>query len=349
MAKKRSPEDDKTNLFVPFPLIKNILVMVPSLVGVLLKNPHLIKDNVPVIWQRLKMGRAPWKALEKSRNPPIGLTQEDLDSVTEEDIKRATHKEKYLRPVRFSPVNHPLIVALAKKLGAFDESVSRREYAQRVYKFVKNNIKMAFGPMKDPIEIMRTGSGVCIDQGVLAGTIAKAGGVPAKCAILDVSLADRILAPFAEVDPGIGEAFGLLGAAWPHGSLYFYIDGEWVSADVVMSDELQASLGNPLSEMGKEVEEYGLSERKANIYSLSESLPIGMAASGLLMGLLRGTMDNMNIRVDELREEGKKILEEKGGDGYMEQFRKKMEPAIPELPSLEEIEEFRKKAEIPNF
>ena len=321
-----------------------MIVSAPGLLGFMFKNPQMIKDNIPVIKERLKMGRTARKELKKTLDLPVGLTQKDLDSVTEEDIKRATYEEKYLRPVRFSPVNHPEIVALAKKLGAFDESLPREEFAQNVFEFVKNNIKLGFGPMKDPTEMLKTGSGICVDQAVLAATLVKAGGVPAKCAILDVSLADEMIDTFAQVEPGMGGAFGLIGGTWPHGSAYFYLNGRWMSADAVMSDGLQAALGNPLAEIGQDVVESGVSKRKANIYSLSESLPRGMGGGGFLMGLLGKTLDDMNAHIDELEEIEGKVLKTAGRDGYMEQVKKRAGPTTPELPSMDEIREFRKKA-----
>ena len=344
MPRERTVEDDNTNEFIPIGLIKNLVVSAPGLIGFMFKNPQMIKDNIPAIKERLKMGRKDRKALEKTLDIPIGLTQRDIDSVTEEDIKRATYEEKYLRPVRFSPVNHPEIVALAKKLGAFDESLPKDEYAQNVFEFVKNNIKLGFGPMKDPLEMLKTGSGLCVDQAVLTATLAKAGGVPAKCAILDVSLADEMIDTFAQVEPGIGGAFELIGGAWPHGSAYLYLNERWLSADAVMSDGLQAALGNPLAEMGQDVVESGVSKRQANIYSLSESLPRGMSGGGFLMGLLGKTLGDMNSHIEELEEIGGRILKTAGRDGYVEQIKKMAGPTTPELPSMDEIREFRKNA-----
>lgn len=350
-------------------LIKSSLGIIPAFVKMMLKRPRIFfKENLPHFFYRLKNKNLPLRGMRKNLGPTtyVGVTDEEIAAVTEEDIQRATYKEKHLMPTKGFQVNSPPIVALAKKLGAFDENVSRREYCERVFNFVRDDIKFGVGdnlcgPYQDALTLLRSGVGVCLEQSALAVTLARAGGIPAQCKIDFIKLPDFtqgvILEKYGEELKGnplwseMFNIFGVLGG--PHMGAEFYVDDEWICGETALDDYIQAALGNPLSELGEDLVSIGIDNQKPitlmRYGRTKRSIRLMMLLIRIPMLFLLKTMNEAEKLLDMLREDGRKILEEAGGRAkYNEMMQKKLgliKTDMPEKPSLEEIKEFRKKQE----
>jgi hypothetical protein len=227
---------------------------------------------------------------------------------------------------------------LAKKLGAWEKS--DLEYAESIFNFMRK-IKFEFGALKSDVEVLYTGKGVCLDQQSLAIALARAGGIPARYTVTGL-----VFAPSVEdvlmVDPTFREVYNALGVWEQHGAAEFYIDGKWIASDFIFPDETGVGLGIPIPRFGNI--DVGLGTSAPEIITRFEGFAFGYAILMKFgMALMRGMADRINAHLEELNERGRKMIEEKGVEAFM--GKAKPSVTMPELPSLDEIEEFRKRGE----
>jgi transglutaminase-like putative cysteine protease len=242
-----------------------------GMVGVIIRQPEVIyRDNLPTLVARLKKGTLPGKRPKQDNDGPtyyVGITQEEIDAVTDEDIKKATYTDKLRKPTKGFLVNSRPIVALAKKLGAFDESLPRSEYAQRVFNFVKDNIKPAYGAYQESLQVLRSGEGACVDQSPLVASLARAGGIPALAVVIRGHPTD----PMIQMVESIGDTlftnvfnmFGFLGGV--HGSVMLWLDGRWVISDPTFGDGLLAAMGYQVTDLGRDLGDCGITKEHPDI------------------------------------------------------------------------------------
>ena len=209
----RIKEELDKGIFPPWPMLKRNLQAGIAFFKVMLRHPfRFTKDVASAWWPRLRARKALWAPpYEEHTN---FLTEEDLAQVTVKDIKRATHKEKYLRPVRLCKPNAPEIVALAKKLGAWQKS--DWEYAESIFDFMRE-IKFEFGALKNELEVLNTGKGVCLDKQSLGIALARAGGIPARYTITGLVFAPPVEAALT-VDPTFKDVYSTLQVWEQHGA-----------------------------------------------------------------------------------------------------------------------------------
>lgn len=347
-------------------VIKSSFGIIPAFAKMMLKRPSILfKENLPYFFHRLKNKNLPLTGVRHNLGPTtyVGVTDKEIAALTEEDVQRATYTKMYLKPTRGFQVNSPPIVALAKKLGAFDENVSRREYCERVFNFVRDDIKFEVGdnlcgPYQDALMLLRSGVGVCLEQSALAVTLARAGGIPSRCKIDFIKLPpmtqDVVLEKYGDKldsNPFLGEMFNIFGVlGGPHMGAEFYIDDEWICGETALDDYIQAALGNPLSELGEDMVSIGIDSQKPITlmrYGKAKlSVRFMMFMIRIPMLFLLKTINQAQKLLDMLREDGRQILEEAGGRAkYKEMMQKRLgiiKTDLPERPSLEEIEEFKK-------
>jgi hypothetical protein len=335
MFKNLRDEIDK-GLFIPRPLLKNFIKTIGPLSFIISNHPDSIIQNIPAYKLRLKNHRLPWAHIdnESKFDSTKKIEREYLKNPLTENLEN----KKYLRPTRFCESNALEIRALAKKLR--ENSKSDEEFASAAFNWVKNNKYLIFKPIGGALQTFKTKGGVCLDQLSLLAAIARAGGIPARYRLYGLSptqeFYDILVAPNAILRETF-QALGFLDAM--HGEAELYINGKWIHGDPTFSDELSVGLGVALSELG---EEPGWRVRVDKSIDIRfEGFPIAFRNfMSPLFIILRDLVDNVNNSLDDLRERGKRIIEEIGIEEYNRRTRRKI--IKPVIPTLEEVEEFRK-------
>jgi len=124
-----------------------------------------------------------------------------------------------------------------------------------------------------------------------------------------------------------------------HGEAELKVNGKWINGDPTFSDELSVGMGVNISELGAEPGWRVRVDKSMDIRF--EGFPLLFRQFMLpLFIVLRNTVDTVNDSMDQLREKGRKILEEIS----IEEYNKKMKRRHikPVLPSVDEVKEFRK-------
>jgi hypothetical protein len=337
----RIKEELDKGFFIPWVMFKKNLQAGFAFFIVTLKHPVRYFKDVISAWKlRLKAKKPLWASI--SEHQINYITPKQLANVTYEDIQRATHNTKYLRPTRLCKPNSPEIVALAKELGAWRKS--DWDYAESIFNFMKN-VEFAFGPLKSEIEVLNTNHGVCLDQQSLAIALARAGGIPSRYSLTGLIFTPTVRDAIA-VDPTFREAYNTLGVWEQHGAAEFMIDGKWVVTDVTFSESTVVGMGIPLPHFGNA--DVGLGIKPPELITSFEGFPWGYSLlMKVAMIFMRGMADRINANIAQITERGQKILEEIGREKYIEQTSKiAAGKNFTELPSLNEVEEF-KRAKLP--
>jgi hypothetical protein len=335
MLKKLRDEIDK-GFFIPKPLLKNFIKTIGPLSFIICNHPESIVQNIPAYKLRLRNHRIPWAHVDNESD--FDSTKKILQEYLKNPFPENLDNKKYLRPTRFCESNAPEIRALAKQLSK--ENKSDWEFAVAAYNWVKSNKYLIFKPIGGALQTFKTKGGVCLDQLSLLAAIARAGGIPARYRLYGLSpsqeLYDLMVAPSAILRETF-QTLGFLDAM--HGEAELLIDGKWVHGDPTFSDELSVGLGVALSELG---EEPGWRVRVDKSMDIRfEGFPIVFRRfMSPLFIVLRDLVDNVNLSMDDLRERGKRLIQEIGIEEYKKRTRKKI--IKPVIPTLEEVEEFRK-------
>ena len=121
-----------------------------------------------------------------------------------------------------------------------------------------------------------------------------------------------------------------------HGEAELLVDGKWIALDPTFSDELEAGMGLPVTEFG---EEPTWRVRVPTSDIRFEGFPILFRHFLVPVGVvLRKAIDGINAKLDELREQGREILEEKGKEDYNKKVKKSFKITVP---SVAEVKAFR--------
>ncbi len=326
----RLKEEMDKGLFIPLPMLRNLLGAVGPLAFVLAKHPRATLANVPVWMKRLRRSQPPWAHLDDED------TYDARQLLSSEDYERmpSVRTEKYLRPTRLCESDAPEIRAMAGKLGAGEKSDLK--YSRAVYEFVKNEKKLVFKPMRGALGTFCSKGGVCLDQLSLMTALLRAGGVSARYRLYALSPTEQFYDTVIKDDPLLRETLEMLGFLDSlHGETEALVDGKWIALDATFSDELEAGMGLPITSFG---EEPMWRDRVLTTDIRFEGFPI--LFRHLLVPILfalRSTVDVVNTKLDMLRAQGMETIDRLGRDGYNEQ----QSGTQIELPSMEEAEAFR--------
>jgi hypothetical protein len=119
-----------------------------------------------------------------------------------------------------------------------------------------------------------------------------------------------------------------------HGCLELFLDGEWIPADITWTDEEEVGMDIPLTQFGESPfgKWYHVVPESIN---RTEDLPWGRIriSMGLSVFLLRGLFDRVNERCNQLREIGRKRLQEIGREAYIESKKKFYVPPPRLIPA----------------
>jgi len=335
MFKKISDGIDK-GLLIPRPLLKNFLKTIGPLSFIVANHPETLFKNMPSYRLRLRNHRVPWAhIIDESQYDSTNLLNEKiLDTIGHyKDENR-----KYLRPTLFCESDAPEIRTLAKQLRV--KNKSDEEFVQAAFKWVKNNKHLIFKPIGGALQTFKTKGGVCLDQLSLLAAIARAGGIPARYRLYGLSPTKEMYDVMVAPDPILRETFqslGFLDAA--HGEAELKVNGKWINGDPTFSDELSVGMGVAISELGAEPGWRVRVDKSMDIRF--EGFPLLFSQFMLpLFLVLRNTVDNVNGSMDQLREKGRKILEEISIEEYNKKMKKKL--ITPVIPSVEQAKTFRK-------
>jgi hypothetical protein len=342
MFKKIREGIDK-GLLIPKPLLKNFLKTIGPLSFIVANHPESLIQNISSYKLRLRNHRVPWAHIvdESKYDSTKLLNKKILDNLGQLKYEN----KKYLRPTLFCESDAPEIRALAEQLRA--ESKSDEEFAQAAFNWVKNNKYLIFKPIGGALQTFKTKGGVCLDQLSLLASIARAGGIPARYRLYGLSPTQELYDVMVAPDPILRETFQSLGFLDAmHGEAELKVNGKWINGDPTFSDELSVGMGVGLSELGEEPGWRVRTDKSMDIRF--EGFPILFRQFMVpLFIVLRNTVDNVNDSMDQIREKGRKILEEISIEEYNKKMKKKH--IKPVLPSVDEVKEFRKRAlEEPN-
>ncbi len=299
---------------IPLKMLKVTLNALPPLIKALVKHPIYI-------------ARSNRKA---DKNPPAyGKPSYEIPEY-EPGMKYCKSNEKYLRPTHLCNPHAKEIIALANKLGAFQ--VDEWTYANNVFKFVKENIKLAFVGLDREVDTLRRGAGTCIHQLSLFAALCRAGGLKARYKLYSLALVEPLYQNMVEASPVLKEWYDALGAFMLHGTAEVYVNGEWVVADPTFTPEYEAAMGLPLAKLGEDplgVWNYPVE----GTTMLLEGLPygVGIAWNFLVNFLARGERYKIDRGLEEARKRGREILEELGKEEYDRMARERYKAKIPKI------------------
>jgi hypothetical protein len=283
--------------------------------------------NLSALWRRMKKLQWPWAPYTQPMN-----RQFPRDTTTE--VHR--HAEEYLRPTSGAwAVNpyEPEVVALAVKLGMKEKN--KREYAEAVFDWVKNNICFYMEvPPAGVLKTLKKGYGLCLNKLIVFIALMRVAEIPARF----VSYKQEMGGGFLEMM--LDEMVGTTGKevvqylqesrpAFTHGCAEAFLDGEWVPADLTWTDEEEAGFSLPLSQFGESPfgKWYTIVPDSVTRHE-GISVPIGLMMA-LGMFFLRGLYDKLNARFDRVREIGRKTLQETKKDAYIASKKKFYVPPPP--------------------
>ena len=337
MFRKISEGIDK-GLLIPRQLLKNFLKTIGPLLFIVANHPESIIQNIPSYKLRLRNHRVPWAHIadESQYDSTKLLNKKILDN-----LGQLKHKnKKYLRPTLFCESDAPEIRALAEQLRV--ESKSDEEFAQAAFKWVKTNKYLIFKPIGGALQTFKTKGGVCLDQLSLLAAIARAGGIPARYRLYGLAPTQEMYDVMVAPDPILRETFQSLGFLDAiHGEAELKVNGKWINGDPTFSDELSVGMGVTISELGAEPGWRVRVDKSMDIRFEGFPLLFRQFMSPLFI-VLRNTVDTVNDSMDQIREKGRKILEEISIEEYNKKMKKKH--IKPVLPSVDEVKEFRKMA-----
>jgi hypothetical protein len=219
---------------------------------------------------------------------------------------------------------------MANKLGSYQ--LSEYEYAENVFNFVKNNIKLAFVGIDREVNTLKRGAGTCMHQLSLLTALCRAGGLKARYKLYSLALIQSMYDNQIQSSPILKGWYDALGSFMLHGTSEVQVDGEWLTADPTFTPHYEAAMGIPLAKFGEDpmgMWNYPIE----GTTMLLEGFPIGAGGAWNLLvnHIARGERYKVDRSIQEARANGKKILEEMTIDGYDTTKREKYEAKLPKV------------------
>ncbi len=301
---------------MPWKMFRISIRTFPALLKALIKHPIVL----------MKANRAAKKYLKNMKMPELPYEIPEY----REGMPYNKSNERYLRPTHLCESNAPEIIALANKLGAFKKS--DREYAEAVFEFVKNNIKLSFVGFDGAVATLKRGSGTCLHQLSLFAALCRAGGLSARYRLYSLALVESMYNSTVAVSPVVKDWYDAFGAFMLHGTAEVLIDGEWVVADPTFTPEYEIAMGVPLAKLGDDPTGMWNYPVEGTMMLL-EGLPYGAGAvwNFLVNWVGRGEVLKINMSLEEGRKEGRKMLEEIERGEYDIRVRNSYKAKMPKI------------------
>ncbi|KAA0013412.1 MAG: transglutaminase family protein [Thermoplasmata archaeon] len=299
---------------IPLKMLRVTLGALPPLIKMIVKHPvYIMRSN--------QMAH---------KNPPPPNTPPYKIPDYEPDMPYCKSNERYLRPTHLCNSHAKEIIAMANELGAYQ--VDDWEYANNVFTFVKENIKLAFVGLDREVDTLRRGSGTCIHQLSLFAALCRAGGLKARYKLYSLALVEPLYRNMVEVSPIMKGWYDALGSFMLHGTAEVYVNGRWHTADPTFTPEYEAAMGLPLAKLGDDplgIWNYPVE----GTTMLLEGLPygVGIAWNFLVNFLGKGERIKIDKSMEEARKRGRQILQEIGKEEYDAMKREKYKAKIPKI------------------
>lgn len=247
-----------------------------------------------------------------------------------EGMRSYRSKEKYLRPTLYCDPHHPVVVAIAHQLGAFQ--VSDRQFAENAYHFVKERMLLEERPINDVHETFIRGSGTCFHLITAFIALCRCAGIKARYKIFAMNMIRSWYDVVIQPDPFIKKWYDSLGYFVLEGEGEVLVDGEWLVANVGPEAEWQAATGTTITKLGEDSIGNWFHAVPGTVMRM-ESIPYGLKASlDLLHVIAPGSMERVNISMAAQKGRGRRILEEAGGlEAYDRMARAKQGPRMPRM------------------
>lgn len=279
--------------------------------------------NLGALWRRIKKFQRPWAPYNPSRKLEV-----PADKTTE--VQRSS--EKYLRPSKEINPYAPEIIALAMKLGMKEKN--KKDYAKAAYSYVKNNIYWYMEvPPTGAVNILKKGYGLCFSKTMLLAALARVAGIPARFVSYKQKMEGGFwnLAAEEVIGAELAHELGEESPAFTHGCVELLLDEKWMPVDITWTDEEEAGLDMRITEFGDSPFEKWYHVIPGSITRSENPKPMSKMKykMALTTFLLRGAYDRVNKRFNNIREAGRKKLEEIGKENYMARKRKLDVPSVP--------------------
>lgn len=299
-------------------LLKLVYGSIPSFIKALLKHPRAF----------IRASREAKRRAQELMPAKTALPYEI--PVYQEGMPYCKSDEPYLKPTYLCESDAPEIIAVANKLGSFQKS--DREYVQACFDFVKKNIEFTFfQPVLGAVGTLRSGRGICLDNVGLFIALCRAGGIPARYRIYNEALVTSAYEVLTADDPVLRDWYNSMGHFIMHASAEALYDGQWVVGEFLLTPELEAGLGLPLSRLGDDASGawcYRLRDAIVRLDSIPPSIAKGMSLAIKFMG---GLFMGVELRLQERIRQGRRILEEMGEEEYSRKLKQTYKAVLPEV------------------
>lgn len=243
-----------------------------------------------------------------------------------EGMKFCKSDEKYIRPTLWCNCQSKKVVALANKLGAFQKS--DMEFAKAAFEWVKRNIILEIVEMDTVDDTLERGSGTCIHINSVLAALCRCAGIKTRYKLFSAITSQATYENM--FDAMTRKWYDALGYFSIEGDVEMFIDGKWVVAHAGPTPERQAAMNVPITKIGEESIGIWFDVIPGTMF-LSESVPYGFGFTVMFLNKIAGgTVDSININTMKMIENGKKILDEKGGEEAYDKFvRENFSPRFP--------------------
>jgi len=238
-------------------------------------------------------------------------------------MKYCKSTERFLRPTHLCNLLDRDIIAMANKLGAFIKS--DWDYAESVFNFVNENIRIDFSSIKSDIETLHAGHGTCVDKMSLFISLCRCAGIPSRYILYSPQIIQEVYDNSVSADPLIKKWYDSIGFFAIHGSSEVKINGKWIPSDVSVDPISTVGLGVPIIHFGEDIEDKYL-KVIGNTMRI-EGLPYGLKFLGSLpFRVFAGAGRAINSSISLALDKGREILNEMSIEEYDKKIRKSYKP-----------------------